>query len=359
MDDTVLRRWFYILAILALLTFLIQSLPFAVERVLVVLFTASLLAAAVAPAATYFQRFKVPRWLTILLIYLMGILVLVEAVTLVVPLVTGEVDLLRNQLPGYVQQLQDALAKTDLAPTDIISLNDVVNRLSAELGSIVGGVTNFVRDLLGIGLTVLIVLVIAFFMAVEEGFVLHLISRFVPPARRERTIAILQKIGQRLGAWVRAQALLALFFGITFGLGLWVLRVPYAATLGVVGAILEIIPYIGGATTLLLAMLVALTKGPLLVLFTVLWYTVVVQVQGHVMAPLLLGRPLGLHPLVVVLALFLGIETIGPFGALLAVPIAIIVQVLIDEFYVFKEDVAADHGDQYSEEHEPAQDLTA
>jgi predicted PurR-regulated permease PerM len=113
--------------------------------------------------------------------------------------------------------------------------------------------------------------------------------------------------------------------------------VPYAVTIGVIGAVIEIVPYLGGFTTLVLALLVAATKTPLLMLWVLVWYTVVVQTQAHIFAPVLMGHAVGMHPLVVVLALFMGVETLGIFGALLAVPIAVVLQVLLDEFYTFDE----------------------
>ncbi|MGI8858489.1 MAG: AI-2E family transporter, partial [Thermomicrobiales bacterium] len=147
---------------------------------------------------------------------------------------------------------------------------------------------------------------------------------------------LMEKIGTGLGYWVRAQLLLALFFGVTFGVGLAILRTPYALTLGTIGAVLEIIPYVGGFITIVLAVLVAATTGKLwLVIAVLVWYAIVVNLEAHIVAPKLVGEIVGLHPLVVVLALFLGAEVLGILGALLAVPIAVIVQALLDEFWTF------------------------
>jgi predicted PurR-regulated permease PerM len=215
-------------------------------------------------------------------------------------------------------------------------VNDLVAPLLAYAQAAAGDVGRGVRDVGGLLVTGLLILVFAFFLAVDAHFAQRVVARFCPPAARPRAERLLGRLGTSLGAWVRAQLLVGLFFGATFGVGLALLRVPYAATIGTVGAVLEIIPYVGGFITVALAVLVAATTGKLwLVIFAAVWYTVVVNVQAHIVAPKLVGEIVGLHPLVVVLALFLGAETLGILGALLAVPLAVIGQVLLDEFWTF------------------------
>ena len=184
--------------------------------------------------------------------------------------------------------------------------------------------------------TLLLIVVFAFFLAVDARFAERLVERFFPPALRGRAVRIMGKMGEGLGAWVRAQLLLALFFGVAFGVGLAVMRMPYALTLGVIGGVLEVVPYVGGFVTIALAMLLGATTGKLwLVVAAVAWYAAVANVEAHLVAPKLVGQIVGLHPLVIVLALFLGAETLGILGALLAVPLAVVLQILLDEFWTF------------------------
>jgi len=184
--------------------------------------------------------------------------------------------------------------------------------------------------------TLLLIFVFAFFMAVDERFATRIVRRFFPPAMRARAGTIMGEMGDGLGQWVRAQLLLAAFFGIAFGIGLAILRVPYALTLAVVGAVLEVIPYIGGFVTVILAVLVAATTGKLwLVGATLVWYLLVVNVEAHIIGPKMVGDVVGLHPLVVVVSLFIGEDVLGILGALLAVPIAVVIQILLDQFWKF------------------------
>lgn len=330
------RRAVWPLGALIMVLVLLRLSPLPLKHVFIVLFTAVLLAAAVAPAARFFTRFNIPRGVTILVIYLLVVLILIGVVALVVPLVVNEVDSLRQALPRYQADLQAEVSRVAPDQASKFSSSDLVSRLSGELGKFAGELTGIIFGLVSTSISVVLILVIAFFLAVEENFVGLAISRFVPHTQRPQAVRMLGAMGTRLGQWARAQMLLALFFGVAFGAGLRIAGVQYAVTLGVVGGILEIIPYVGGFITVGLAIIVALSQNPVLLIWVVAWYTIVVEVEGHVIAPKLMDRVLGIHPLVIVVALFLGGEALGILGALLAVPIAIVFQVMLDEFYVLE-----------------------
>jgi predicted PurR-regulated permease PerM len=325
------RAIFLVLGALALLWLLFHA-----THIVVVLFIAVLLATAVSSAANYLERFRVPRGLAILLTYLLVLGILAGVVGLLVPLIVSEVQLLRENLPEYQTQADAFLARLPQNNGQALRVDDVIGGLGGRLQE---GAVELGRGVAEIGsavVTILLIFVFAFFMAVDERIATRVVRRFFPPAMRDRAGTIMDKMGDGLGHWVRAQLLLAAFFGIAFGIGLAILRVPYALTLAVVGAVLEVIPYIGGFVTVALAVLVAATTGKLwLVGATVVWYLLVVNVEAHIVGPKMVGDVVGLHPLVVVVSLFVGEEVLGILGALLAVPIAVVLQILLDQFWKF------------------------
>ena len=313
-------------------------------RILMVLFLAVLVAAAASTVANRLARHRVPRAVAILLTYLALLAILSGLVGLIVPLLGGEFVLLRDNFPRYEDQANALLARLPGRGGAAPRVNDIVAPLTAYAQTAAGDVGRGVRDVGALLVTGLLILVFAFFLAVDERFAQRLVARFCPPAVRPRTERLMGRLGTSLGAWVRAQLLVGLFFGVAFGVGLAVLQVPYAATIGTVGAVLEIIPYVGGVVTIALALLMAATTGKLWLLGAVLvWYLVVTNVEAHVVYPKLVGEIVGLQPLVVVLALFVGAEALGIVGALLAIPVAVVLQTLLDEFYTFP-DGAADAG---------------
>jgi predicted PurR-regulated permease PerM len=110
------------------------------------------------------------------------------------------------------------------------------------------------------------------------------------------------------------------------------LGVPYAWSLGVTAGILEIVPYVGGAITVVLAAFSAATVGLPQVIGVIVLYVVLVNVESHILAPLLYGKALGLPPVAVLLALLAGVELLGILGALLAIPLTVIGWAIVEEF---------------------------
>ncbi len=336
------RAIFVVLGVLLFFWLLRQA-----THIFVVLFIAVLLASSVSLAANRLERLHIKRGIAILLVYIMVLVALAGVVALLVPLIAGEIKTLRANLPSYQDGVNGFLARLPKRNGETLRVNTLFGDLGGRLNGTAGKVG---RGALAAGsslVTLLLIFVIAFFLAVDPTFPERVVTRFIPPASRHRVLGLMGKIGTGLGYWVRAQLLLALFFGVAFGLGLAILRVPYALTLGTIGAVLEIIPYVGGAITIVFAVLVAATTGKLwLIIAALVWYAIVVNLEAHIVAPKLVGEIVGLHPLVVVLALFLGAEVLGILGALLAVPLAVIVQALLDEFWIFADAEASSVGEE-------------
>jgi predicted PurR-regulated permease PerM len=109
------------------------------------------------------------------------------------------------------------------------------------------------------------------------------------------------------------------------------LKVPFAITIGLVGGLLGIIPFVGGVIALILAALSALTVDPMLVLWVTLIFTALVEIEAHAIAPALYGRVTGLHPAVVVIAMLIGFKAGGLVGLIYSIPLAVIGSVLLSE----------------------------
>ena len=329
-----------ILGVLATLWLLVSF-----DTILLILFIAILLAVAIDPLVDRLEDRHVPRAAAIGLVYLLLLAVLSAVVGLLVPVLVGEFNQLSTSLPEISRQVLDLPTRwiTPYFPgaASALSGSKLTDQLSGELGTVAGGVGGLLvslgKTLTTLSISTFLVLVIGFFMAADARFAPRVIARFFPPHQRATVAQLAREIGTRLGHWTRAQALVGLFFGVTFGLGLWVLGVPYWLSLGVAGAVLEIIPYVGGAIITGLGLLLGFTVSPLVALGVVVLYLIVANIESHLVYPKLVGEIVGLHPLVIVVALFIGAELKGVLGALLAVPVTVIIQVLFDSFYRFED----------------------
>jgi predicted PurR-regulated permease PerM len=303
-----------------------------------------LLAIAIAPMVNWLGRY-VPRALAILLIYLALIGLVGVAVGLLVPVLITEIGQLRADLPQLAYTIETSTPAwiTRWLPmfSQSVSLGDFARELTGQLGGLVGGVGAVLAGVASVlvsgAVGVFLVLVIAFFLLADRTIVLRTSNRLLPARYRPAATTVARTIGQQVGQWARAQALIGLFVGITFGMGLKLLGVPYAFSLGCVGAVLEFVPYLGGAIVTTVAALIALTVSPWLPLAVLLLEAMIALIEGHVLYPKFVGGRVGLHPVVVIVALLVGASVRGIVGVLIAVPMTIVLRILFDQFYRFND----------------------
>jgi predicted PurR-regulated permease PerM len=309
--------------------------------VLIVMFSAILLATAIDQPVSWLERHSIPRSVGVLCMYLLVVAIVGGVIALLVPLVTSEISTLQNELPGYAKQLESLAHR--LSPTSTgnthFTFNDLATRASQHLDTIARTLTDISFTAAHIVVLVFITFVAAYYLAVSPNEANVLADRFVPAQYRPRVESIATAVTIRIGDWVRGQLLVAATFGLGMGIGLWLIGVPFAVTLGVVAGVLELIPYVGGVTTLALAIPLALTIGWLHAAGVLILYTVLVNIEAHVLSPWYVGRAVHLPPVVVLVALVAGAELSGLIGVLLAVPMTVVLVAVVDEIWPAKQDV--------------------
>ncbi len=162
--------------------------------------------------------------------------------------------------------------------------------------------------------------------------------RVVLPAAYERpTIAIFEGFKRKMRRWLGTQVVLSVFIGLSVWLGMWIIGVRYPLVLGLVAAILEVVPIIGPIVAGAAAFFIASTDSLGLGFYVILFFFVLQQFENHVLVPLVMGRGMKVHPVVVVVSLLVGGEIGGFIGILLSVPIAVLVQEIFDHVAAHKE----------------------
>ena len=149
--------------------------------------------------------------------------------------------------------------------------------------------------------------------------------------RQERVKGLIIQIEEKLGGWFRGQFFLSLVIGTLSYIGLLILGVPYALPLAVVAGVMEVVPVIGPIISAIPSILIALTISPLLGLAVAVMYFVIQQLENHLIVPQVMKRAVGINPLFVILAIAVGSRLLGFAGALLAVPIAVVIQIIVAE----------------------------
>jgi len=297
-----------------------------VKVVVVAVLVALILASAVAPLVRWLTAKGWSRlWAT--LVAFLGILLLVGGmVTWVVMAVRNEWDsLVASALEGW-KELEQWIASGPL-PVDVSTVDAAARQLTEFVasgsftqniaGNAITGLTAATEFLTGAALMV----VILFFFLKDGTRIWNFTLRWFRGERRAKLAESADRAAQVLGGYVRGTAIIALVDAVLIGIGLAIVGVPLALPLAVVVFIGAFIPIVGATVAGLLAALVALvTNGPIQALIVVGIVVVVNQLEGDLLQPIVMGRTLSLHALVVLLALTVGTIIGGIFGAILAVP---------------------------------------
>ena len=314
------------------LTFLIvYTYSGLIEEIFSVLFGAILLSLAIRPLADVLEHRRIPRGIAVVIVYvgLGGLFALMGI--LLVPVVNTEVSRLQALSPNLSQSIVNHIEAIPLFNRLIPSTSSLSSTLSQDLTTLVN---TFISALTGVGgfaLNTVIVLILAYFLTSEKKPYQKLFVNWLPPKYQTEVKPAIEGLEWRLSRWVWAQLAIALYFSLIFSVGLRLLGVPFAFTIGLVGGVLEIIPYVGGIIALVLALLSALTVNPIMMLWVFIYYAIVVEIESHFIAPTFYGRITGIHPGVVLLALLIGGKAGGILGLLYAIPITLVVMTILHE----------------------------
>lgn len=292
-------------------------LLYLIRDLLLILFVAVILMSALSPVVRLLTQFKLPKSLGIAITYIIIIAAVSGLLALVLPPLVEETRRLFLTLPPHLDQL------IDLAAIDKSVLQSQLSSLSRNAFSITLSIFDNI-------LTIIFLLVLTFYLLLErdslEG---KIASLFI--GREERVKRLIVLIEEKLGGWLRGQLFLSLVIGSLTYIGLIILSIPYALPLAVVAAVLEVVPVIGPIISAIPSVLIALTISPILSLAVAAMYFVIQQLENNLIVPQVMQRVVGLNPLVVILAIAVGSRLLGFSGALLAVPIAVVIQIIVTE----------------------------
>ena len=331
--------WGAILKVVAVIIALIFL--YLIRDVLVIFVVALLLSTLINPLADWFARYRIPRALAVLLIYifLLGVLALIIGI-LAAPLAEQTQQLIKN-LSGYRESLSDRLANLK----DLITANGLfgetseglsASALQANLPKAVSGVLGTISGFLGGVVTFILILVMTFYMVVENNALKKFFKNIAPERYQPHLIGLFTRAQNKVGLWLRGALILSLIVGVVVFIGLSILKIKYALVLALLAGLLELIPYFGPPISAVPAVLIAFSQDPLLGLLTIVLFIVVQQLENHILVPKVMQKAIGLSPIISILSLGIGFKIAGFLGALLAIPMATAVSVFVIDFIEIK-----------------------
>lgn len=304
---------FFIAGFLALLWAL-----FVVRDVIVLLFVAIIFMSGLSPIVDTFQKkLKFPRVLAIGTVYLLLISAIGVLVTLVVTPLLEQTTNLVITLPKLV---------SSIVPAQYIDKS----LLQTELGNFSKNALSFTLEIFNSFIAFVSVAVLTAYLLIERHNLDRLISQFFI-GREDRVRRILGKIEDKLGSWLRGQVILSLIIGVLCYVALLAIGVPYAIPLAVLAGLMEVVPVIGPIISAIPAILVAYLLSPVAAVAVGLSYLFIQQMESHFVVPQVMKKAVGLNPLIVILAVAIGGRLLGISGALLAVPITVVIQIITED----------------------------
>jgi predicted PurR-regulated permease PerM len=328
------------------LVLLLAGLVAAARDVALLVFLAVLLGAALEPLiGTIRGRTGIPRGPAILIVYAGFLALVVGVAVFIVPAAIVQLSAALARLPSFLEQVRawSASLRPGVLGDGIGALIDAV-KAPFEPGpppdpnSVIG--VSLVVGQAGGALITLLFLV--FFWLTERPRLQRYALAFVPARRRPGIRRAWNEVEARLGLWVRGQLLLMTMIGLATGIAYSLIGLPAAVLLGLIAALMEVIPIVGPLLGAIPAVLVATTISPQTVVVTLGIYLVLQLVEGNVVVPLIMRNSVGLSPFLVLLSLLVGGTVGGPLGAIVAVPVVAGMTVILERLQDRKTPVPVD-----------------
>lgn len=322
------------------LTVILLWAAYLVRNVLLLLYVSALLAIGFSPIVRAIERQKVvpvgtrrlPRWLAILVLYIAILGTITGIGFMIVPPLVEQAKQFWEAAPGMSARAQSFLVERGLLEQPL-TWREAVERapIGDGSGQAVGTVVGTVFGVLGGLVGLFTILILTFYLLVDSHSLRSTFLKLFPDDQRPRVAAVSRDITMKVSGWLGGQLLLAVVIGVTSAIGLWLLGIPFFFVLALISAIGEFIPVVGPLLSAIPAVAVAATVSTNKVLLVVIFFVVQQQFENHVLVPKVMERQVGVSAVTVIVALLIGGHLLGIAGALLAVPTAAILQVLVAE----------------------------
>jgi predicted PurR-regulated permease PerM len=324
-------------AILVVLGFFLLYL---LSDVIMILLFAIVIASAVSPFVSWFEKRGVPRLVAVLILYLMVTALIVVLSSLILPSVSSDLSQLTSYLPKITQDISTSLDSVQSGSPRyfdfVAEIQNILEMLSSYLQQFSQSALNIAVSAFGGIVAFVAVVIISFYLAVMRKGIETFLEAVVPESYEEYVVDLWKRVEVKVGYWLQGQLLLALIVGLLVYVGLSLLGVRFALVFAILAMALEIVPVAGPVLASIPAILMAFVQNPSMAVWVTGLYIVIQQVENHLLVPLVLGKTTGLNPVVVILAILVGSSLAGIAGAILGVPVATIIVEILDDMLRLK-----------------------
>lgn len=265
---------------------------------------------ALNPAVLFLQKFKIPKVLAIIILYILIWTGISFSLAGAIPIIVTETTNLIKVLPNTI----DKLNLSGVNPVDISSQLKILENIPGSFATTVLSIFSNLISLFAF-------FVITFYLLLERGNFEKYAVKYLSTSSSKKAIEILKLLEVRLGHWVSGQFFLMFLIGLLSYFGYLAIGLHYALPLGIIAGFLEMVPNIGPVVTSILAGLVGLTVSPTVGLMAVGCGVVIQQLENNIIVPKIMSDNLGMNPLVTIFLIAMGGSLAGVVGAIIAIPL--------------------------------------
>jgi predicted PurR-regulated permease PerM len=301
-----------------------------VWKVLLLAFAGVLLATILSAFTEWVQaRTGLRRGLSYAIVIVVLTVLVVAAIWALAPRVIAQTAEISTVLPKAIEHARDTLNQYDWGRYFSSTMDRAVERLNlaSRVGELASALIEAVAGLIVVG-------VVGFFVALEPRAYERGALEVLPASQRAKAAKIFNEIGYTMRWWVLGQLVPMAVLGIGTMIGLWLLGIPLAFTLGLFTAVMLFVPYAGSVLSAIPAVLIALLQGPMKMVWVIALFSAVHALEGYVVTPLAQRRAVRLPPALTILAQLLMWEVAGLLGVALATPLTAAVIVLVKMLYL-------------------------
>lgn len=289
-------------------------------------FVAVVVSLGLDPLVGFLEKKGIHRLLGVLIVFLGLFFIISVAAYFIIPIFIIEVSSFLKDFHDVAYSVFGIGLPENLIDALLLGRDKVFEFLSNSDISITQTLSSFFAT----GVFALGAVIISFYLSIEKEGTERFLRVILPDEYEPPILKIFGKFKLKIRRWLVAQIGISLAVGLIVGIGLWVLGVKYAFVLGILAAVFEVVPVIGPILVGAISFIVTVPQSIMLGVYTLIFFFFVQQLENHILTPLIVGRTMRVHPIVVILSLFAGGSIAGFLGIILAVPIAVILQEVFD-----------------------------
>ncbi len=304
-----------------------------IAQAIALLAIGALLADTLYPVIKFLEK-VMPRFLAIALVYILLVGGLAVLLYFIIVAIIGQL----TSLIGYIQTLISSNGHGQLQPVinflnrygiGTAQLKSYAQQLLGQLEGVVTSIVPLATNVFGFYVNMVLVALFSIYFVLYGPAMTHWLRTKTPESQRGRIDFLLKTLRRVVGGYIRGTVLLALIIGVLMGIGLAIIGIPYAFLLAVFAFALEFLPVLGVYITSIAILAVALTQGWITALITLVFLIVVETLENNILTPRIVGRAVGLNPIITIFALLAGVELFGIIGGLFSTPIVGMIQAII------------------------------